>query len=112
MVLGGANHCFFVIPVQFSFSRYHNLKFRYFTKLNYQNFSEARRCRLNTKWIYWYYNYSVIINTSSTLKMAVNLTQILNFKANFHLEFELFFECADNGGHFMIVGILKKKLST
>ena len=28
--------------------------------------------------------------TRSTLKVEANLTQILNFKANFHTEFELF----------------------
>ena len=35
--------------------------------------------------------------------MAANLTQILNFKANFHKEFELFSKkkiYANNGGHF------------
>ena len=34
----------------------------------------------------------VIVRTAthSTLKMAVNLTQIFNFKVNFHQEFELF----------------------
>ena len=34
--------------------------------------------------------------------MAANLTQILNFKANFHQEFELFSKkkiYANNGGH-------------
>ena len=41
--------------------------------------------------------------------MVANLTQILNFKANFHQEFELFKKkYADNGGHFKIVGIIKK----
>ena len=37
-------------------------------------------------------NDQVIVSTArrSTLKMAANLTQILNFKANFHKEFELF----------------------
>ena len=42
--------------------------------------------------------------------MAANLTQILNFKVNFHQEFELFFlkkVYADNGGHFQIVSIIK-----
>ena len=29
--------------------------------------------------------------TRTTLKVEANLTQILNFKANFHTEFELFF---------------------
>ena len=29
--------------------------------------------------------------TRSTLKVEANLTQILNFKANFHTEFEPFF---------------------
>ena len=29
--------------------------------------------------------------TCSTLKVEANLTQILNFKANFHTEFEPFF---------------------
>ena len=35
--------------------------------------------------------YQVIVKTasSSTLKMTANLTQILNFKANFHKEFKL-----------------------
>ena len=36
--------------------------------------------------------------------MPANLTQILNFKANFHQEFELFLKktyfYANNGGHF------------
>ena len=35
--------------------------------------------------------------------MAANLTQILNFKANFHQEFELFSGkkiYANNGGHY------------
>ena len=30
--------------------------------------------------------------TRTTLKVEANLTQILNFKANFHTEFELFFK--------------------
>ena len=41
--------------------------------------------------------------TRSTLKVEANLTQILNFKANFHTEFEPFFQkkiYANNGGHF------------
>ena len=43
--------------------------------------------------------------------MEANLTQILNFKANFHTEFEPFFKkkiYANNGGHFKIVSINKK----
>ena len=39
--------------------------------------------------------------TRSTLKVEANLTQILNFKANFHTEFEPFFKkkiYANNGG--------------
>ena len=46
--------------------------------------------------------------TRSTLKVEANLTQILNFKANFHTEFEPFFQkkiYANNGGHFKIVSI-------
>ena len=46
--------------------------------------------------------------TCSTLKVEANLTQILNFKANFHTEFEPFFKekiYANNGGYFKIVGI-------
>ena len=46
--------------------------------------------------------------TRTTLKVEANLTQILNFKANFHPEFELFFKkknYANNGGHFKIVSI-------
>ena len=46
--------------------------------------------------------------TRSTLKVEANLTQILNFKANFHTEFEpfLFLKIyANNGGHFKIVSI-------
>ena len=41
--------------------------------------------------------------------MAANLTQILNFKANFHKEFELFSKknYANNGGHFKIVRLSK-----
>ena len=44
--------------------------------------------------------------------MAANLTQILNFKTNFHQEFELFSKknYANNGGHFKIVGIIKKNI--
>ena len=41
--------------------------------------------------------------TRSTLKVEANLTQILNFKANFHTKFEPFFKkkiYANNGGHF------------
>ena len=41
--------------------------------------------------------------TRTTLKVEANLTQILNFKANFHTEFEPFFGkkiYANNGGHF------------
>ena len=44
--------------------------------------------------------------TCSTLKVEANLTQILNFKANFHTEFEPLFKkkiYANNGGHFKIV---------
>ena len=44
---------------------------------------------------------------------AANLTQILNFKANFHQEFELFSKnkvYANNGGHFKIVSIIKKTI--
>ena len=41
--------------------------------------------------------------TRSTLKVEANLTQILNFKANFHTEFEPFSK--KNGGHFKIVSI-------
>ena len=43
--------------------------------------------------------------------MAANLTQILNFKTNFHKEFELFSKknYANNGGHFKIVSITIKK---
>ena len=46
--------------------------------------------------------------TRSTLKVEANLTQILNFKANFHTEFEPFFKkkiYANNGGHFKIVSM-------
>ena len=46
--------------------------------------------------------------TRSTLKVEANLTQIVNFKANFHTEFEPFFKkkiYANNGGHFKIVSI-------
>ena len=41
--------------------------------------------------------------------MAANLTQILNFKVNFHQELELFQKknYANNGGHFKIVSIIK-----
>ena len=45
--------------------------------------------------------------------MAANLTQILNFKANFHQEFKLFSKkkiYANNGGHFKDVSIIKKPL--
>ena len=46
--------------------------------------------------------------TRTTLKVEANLTQILNFKANFHTEFEPFFKkkiYANNGRHFKIVSI-------
>ena len=53
--------------------------------------------------------------THTTLKVEANLTQILNFKANFHSEFQLQFEpffkkknYANNGGHFKIVSIKMK----
>ena len=45
--------------------------------------------------------------------MAANLTQFLNFKTNFHQEFELFSRkkiYASNGGHFKIVSIIKKNI--
>ena len=45
--------------------------------------------------------------------MVANLTQILNFKANFHQEFELLSKYkiyANNGEHFKIVSIIKKTL--
>ena len=45
--------------------------------------------------------------------MAANLTQILNFKANFHQEFEIFSKrkiYANNGEHFKIVSIIKKPI--
>ena len=51
--------------------------------------------------------------TRTTLKVEANLTQILNFKANFHTKFEPFFKkkiYANNGGHFKIVSIKIKKL--
>ena len=50
--------------------------------------------------------------TRFILKVEANLTQILNFKANFHTEFEPFFKkknYANNGGHFKIVSIKIKK---
>ena len=50
--------------------------------------------------------------TRSTLKVEANPTQILNFEANFHTEFEPFFKkkiYANNGGHFKIVSIKIKK---
>ena len=46
--------------------------------------------------------------STQRVKSGRNLTQILNFKANFHTEFEPFFKkkiYADNGGHFKIVSI-------
>ena len=45
--------------------------------------------------------------THTTLKVEANLTQILNFKANFHTEFEPFKKknYANNGRHFKIVSI-------
>ena len=46
--------------------------------------------------------------TRTTLKVEANLTQILNFKTNFHTEFEPFFQKKiydNNGGHFKIVSI-------
>ena len=55
----------------------------------------------------------VIVGTAtrSTYKMAANLTQFLNFKANFYQECKLFSKIkmfANNGGHFKIVSIIKK----
>ena len=45
--------------------------------------------------------------TRTTLKVEANLTQILNFKANFPTEFEPFKKkiYANNGRHFTIVSI-------
>ena len=43
--------------------------------------------------------------------MAANLTQIPNFKANFHQKCEIYLKIkvyANNGGHFKIVSIIKK----
>ena len=56
------------------------------------------------------YPYKSYVRTATrtTLKVEANLTQILNFKANFHTEFELFFKkkiYANNAGHFKIVSI-------
>ena len=51
--------------------------------------------------------------THSTLKVEANLTQILNFKANFHTEFEPFVKkkiYANNGGHFEDCQHKNKKL--
>ena len=47
--------------------------------------------------------------------MAANVTQILNFKANFHQEFELFKKkyankLSNNGEDFKIVSIIKKPI--
>ena len=44
--------------------------------------------------------------TRSTLKVEANLTQVLNFEANFHTEFEPFFKKK----HFKIVSIKIKKI--
>ena len=45
--------------------------------------------------------------THTILKVEANLTQILNFKANFHTEFEPFLKINydNNGRHFKIVSI-------
>ena len=45
--------------------------------------------------------------------MTANLTQILNFKANFHQELGIFLRkniYANIGGHFKIVSIIKKTI--
>ena len=47
--------------------------------------------------------------------MEANLTQILNFKDNFHQEFELFSReknYANNRGHLKIVSIIKKNMKS
>ena len=47
-------------------------------------------------------------NIATLAPVEANLIQILNFKANFHTEFEPFFKkknYANNGGHFKIVSI-------
>ena len=47
--------------------------------------------------------------------MAANLTQILNFKANFRQEFKLFSKkkiYANNDGHFKDVSIIKKNIKS
>ena len=54
----------------------------------------------------------IVICKDSTDYLEANLTQILNFKANFHTEFEPFLKkknYANNGGHFKIVSIKIKK---
>ena len=69
-----------------------------------QNLSGARQSLLSLHMTKSY----VRTATRSTLKVEANLTQILNFKANFHTEFEPFFKkkiYANNGGHFKIVSI-------
>ena len=51
--------------------------------------------------------------TRTTLKVEANLTQILNFKANFHTEFEPFFKkkiYANIGGYFKDCQHKNKKL--
>ena len=47
--------------------------------------------KLKMLWSYLTKSY-VRTATRSTLKVEANLTQILNFKANFHTEFEPFFK--------------------
>ena len=84
-----ANECYFV------------RKFYLFQGISFQ------KCRQSLLSLHMTKSY-VRTATRSTLKVEANLTQILNFKANFHTEFEPFFKkkiYANNGGHFKIVSI-------
>ena len=49
--------------------------------------------------------------TRTTLKVEANLTQILNFKANFHTEFELFFKKKKKKKKFMLTMVDTLRLS-
>ena len=62
---------------------------------------KKKKCRQSLLSLHMTKSY-VRTATRTTLKVEANLTQILNFKAKFHAEFEPFFKkkiYASNGGH-------------
>ena len=80
--------------------------------LSFTTIKDIGSCRQSLLSLHMTKSY-VTTATRTTLKVEANVTQILNFTANFHTEFEPFFKkkiYANNGGHFKIVSIKMKKV--